>query len=552
MSTAKATQPSTSADIRSRLAATFAHDTPNPAVCVADGYGVKVTVDGRHLVVADGFGPTRRVRRYARATHGLHRIVVIGASGMVSIEALRWCAGTGVSVVVLNASDASVLSTSGACALDDGRLRRQALAMTNSTGLEIAKYLTTAKLAGQRLVAASELGADGVADSIEAITAMVADAGTLEEVRQLEASAANLYWSAWEAVELRFARRPPVPAHWRGFAGRRSAVNPGTARNATDSVNALLNYSYRLLEAEGRLATLMVGLDPGLGVLHADMRSRDGFVLDLIETVRPIADRHVARMAQHHVFVRRDFAEDARGVVRVLPPLSHRLAEVMPSYGAALAPVVEHVVELLGSASPYDMSTPSVLTHEKHRAASRRRVADTPPSGETAGGTGPGASGLSPRIGHRQLPNAAATQPPLPLPACVECGGALPREPDRLRRRGEYCTSCLPVRRKEIGDTHLAGTQAGGTASPETSRRRSAANSRHRLEEQIWELAHDGEAHDRERYLREVLPGLAGVSLTAIARATGMSTSAASKIRSGKRVPHPRWWTALSELRRSP
>jgi CRISPR-associated endonuclease Cas1 len=515
---------------------------------VADGYGVKVTVDGRHLVVGDGFGPTRRVRRYAKATHGLHRVVIIGASGMVSIEALRWCAGTGVAVVVLDPSDGSVLSTSGTCALNDGRIRRQALAMTNSAGIEVAKYLTTAKLGGQRRVAATEFGADGVADSIDSITAMVADAQTLEEVRQLEASAANLYWSAWEGVELRFARRPPVPSHWRGFAGRRSAVNPGTARNATDSVNALLNYSYRLLEAEGRLATLMVGLDPGLGVLHADMRNRDGFVLDLIETCRPIADRHVARMAQHHVFVRHDFAEDAQGVVRVLPPLSHRLAEAMASYGAALAPVVEHVVELLGTASPYDMSTPTVLTHEKHRAASRRRVAETPPSVETPEGTGPGASGLSPRIGHRQRPNAATTQPPLPLPACVECGEALPPEPDRRRRRGEYCASCLARRRREIGDTHLAGTQAVDRASPETSRRRSAANSRHRLEEQTWELAHEGKFFDREWYLREVLPGLDRVSLTTIANSTGMSTSAASKIRSGKRVPHPRWWQQLHQL----
>jgi hypothetical protein len=70
----------------------------------------------------------------------------------------------------------------------------------------------------------------------------------------------------------------------------------------------------------------------------------------------------------------RDFAEDGRGVVRVLPPLTHRLAEAMPAFGVTLAPVIEHVVRLLASASPYDVETPSVLTKEKHRAAARRRV----------------------------------------------------------------------------------------------------------------------------------------------------------------------------------
>jgi hypothetical protein len=66
-----------------------------------------------------------------------------------------------------------------------------------------------------------------------------------------------------------------------------------------------------------------------------------------------------------------------------------------------------------------------------------------------------------------------------------------------------------------------------------------------------FELAHEGETFDREWYPREVLPGLASISTTAIARATGMSTSSASKIRAGKRVPHPMWWEALDSLRES-
>jgi len=55
-------------------------------------------------------------------------------------------------------------------------------------------------------------------------------------------------------------------------------VNPGTARHATDPINALVNYCSRLIEAEGHLATLAVGLDPDLvaypghvsGVIDAD------------------------------------------------------------------------------------------------------------------------------------------------------------------------------------------------------------------------------------------------------------------------------------------
>ena len=274
--------------------------------------------------------------------------------------------------MILDPAAASVLSTSGTSAVDDGRIRRaQALAPGTETGMAIARYLVAVKLAGQAEVAAVELANPTAAETIIRLGGQLADAASLEEIRQIEAAAANLYWRAWEGITLEFTRRDNdrVPSHWRGFEGRRSAVNPGTARNATDPLNALFNLTYRLVEAEGRLATLALGLDAGLGVLHADMRNRDGFVLDLIESCRPIADRHIARLIKGHTFRRLDFGEDARGVVRILAPLSHQLAGAMPAFGAALAPYAEHVAALLGAASPYDMNTPSVLTKVKHKVS---------------------------------------------------------------------------------------------------------------------------------------------------------------------------------------
>jgi CRISPR-associated endonuclease Cas1 len=539
------------------LADTFVRNTPNPAVCVADGWGLRVTVDGRHLVVADGMGPHRRERRYARATHGLARLVVIGATGMVSLEALRWCAGAGVGVAVLDPSDGSVLSTSGSCAVDDGRIRRaQALAPGTETGMAIARYLIRMKLRSQAEVAAADLGNRDAGRTISRLVGDLDVASSLEAIRQLEAAAANVYWHTWESVTVEFVKRDSskVPSHWRHFEGRRSAVNPGSARNGTDPANVLLSYSYRLLEAEGRLATLALGLDPGLGILHADMRNRDGFVLDLIEACRPIADRHVAKLLSDRVFRRRDFAEDARGVLRVLPPLSHRLTEAMASYGMALAPIAEHVAQLLGDASPYDMNTPSVLTKSKHKAAARTRVASSSP----AEGLGPGVAGMRPRKKTKQRPSVADVAP-LPLPICRACGGAVPIEADRDRPRGRYCESCLAERRREVGaslhtasqahaDEYAARTGSRPTHTGDAKSRRQAGNAGQRAKQREWEVAHKGEEFDPQWFVSNVLPGLATISLPAIARATGMSASAAGKIRSGQRVPHARHWEALSDL----
>jgi hypothetical protein len=41
---------------------------------------------------------------------------------------------------------------------------------------------------------------------------------------------------------------------------------------------------------------------------------------------------------------------------------------------------------------------------------------------------------------------------------------------------------------------------------------------------------------------------LAGVTVGAIARATGLSKAYSSQVRNGKYVPHPRHWPALAEL----
>jgi CRISPR-associated endonuclease Cas1 len=373
----------------------------------------------------------------------------VATTGNITVDALRWLEGAGVGLIVLDPSTGRVVTASTRVANDDARLRRaQALAPGTETGLLIVRCLIEAKLTGQSEIAATELNAPGVAERILVLRGMVADSASLEEVRQLEASAANLYWSAWGSVEVSFVTKdaPRVPDNWRRFEGRRSAVNPGSARNASDPINACLNYLYRLVEAEGHLATQTVGLDPGLGVLHADMKSRASFVLDLIESARPIAERHVLRLIRSRPLRWRDFHEEARGVVRVLPPLTHRLAEAMPSFGVAMAPVVEHIAALLAAASPYDVNNPSVLTKEKHKAAARRRTAQVNDDPEPRSARGPNPGGLRSRAKPRQRP-AVALDPRLPVRTCRDCGGPLPRVADRNPRN--YCKICLAKRRAE-------------------------------------------------------------------------------------------------------
>jgi hypothetical protein len=109
--------------------------------------------------------------------------------------------------------------------------------------------------------------------------------------------------------------RPSRAQSLSGHDARSESTSPltGGPPLAANPPNAVLNYLYALLEGEATLATRMVGLDPGLGVLHADQLNRDSLAADRMEPVRPIVDRFVLGLLTDRVF-RRDVLPAIQGV----------------------------------------------------------------------------------------------------------------------------------------------------------------------------------------------------------------------------------------------
>jgi len=533
-----------------RRAETFTR-ADREGVAVVDGYGVRVAVEKGHLCLSDGIGPDRRERRYPKADPGVSWVVCANPDGVVSFEALRWCAGTGVALVVLSA-DGTTLAASPANREDARLLRAQAFLPGSAAGMEVSRHLIGAKLDGQASLLEGRLTETDAAGTVRRLRDALDETDSLEEVRQLEAAAANVYWASWErTATARFAAkdRPRVPDAWERFNGRRSTVNPGSPRSATDPIGALLNYSYRLAEIEAATACRRIGLDPGLGVLHADLGGRASFALDVLEAVRPRVDAHVLDVAAGPLR-KRWFFEDTRGVVRLLAPLTHDLAAAMPSYGAVLGPVVEAVAAMVAKASPYDPSVPSVLTHSKHRVAARQRVdAERRPVPR-----GPNPGGIAPR-GNR--PKPPSENPPLPLAACAGCGGSLDTRNGPGKR--EWCAACLPERRAQVGSEMQAASLAHATRfaevtgdrpshTPAAAEGRREANRAQREAQRAWQDAGAEKTSFSDEEWEAVRARLERWPLGAIALAAAVSTSTASKWRSGRRRPHPRHWAALAEL----
>lgn len=499
---------------------------PN-GVLTLSGYGLDVRVWRGRLRVSDGAGRERRTAIAHRATGGLRRLVVLGHTGTITLDAIRWLADVGAGYLQID-EDGRVLAAFGPQGTDRPGLRRaQALALDAPAGIDIARRLIAEKVAGQAEALAHANGADATEPTLATIRdaeTRLHVAATRDDVRMAEAMAAGAYWSALSAAPVRFARRDAerVPAHWRTLGSRTSPLTGG-ARLAANPANALLNYLYAILEGEATIAARIVGLDPGLGVLHADQLNRDSLSADLMEPIRPLVDRYVFELLARRTFAADNFFETRQGVCRVTPPLAQELASAALDWGRAVGRVAEDVARRLEPAAGSTRAMPTPLSG-RNRSAGRKgsgatRVAAPRPA-RAGGCTQCGA----PTAGSRRT-----------------CGDECEAEARAAQDRGAFVGS---------GPAALARLRATGV-EPLGSEARQRLGRRQRerqAEENAWNAAHRERA-DPEVFRRDLLPAIANVSLGELARRTGLSVAYCARIRRGDEVPHARWWSMFGPTR---
>ena len=487
---------------------------PRHGVVTLSGYGIKVRVNRGHLIFEDGIGSARRQGRFPRVAHGLRRLVVIGADGMVSLAAFRWLADQDAAFVMLD-RNGSVLAATGPVRPSDARLRRaQALAQESGAALEITRHLINQKLAGQEQVARKRLLDCETADKIFQLRAAVATTETIQAIRSLEAQAAAAYWSAWRDLPIMFPKNdlPRVPEHWRTFGTRKSPLS-GSPRLAVNPPNAMLNYLYALAEAEARLAAAALGLDPGLGFLHVDSPSRDSLAADLMEAIRPHVDAYVLDWTTHELLSRKWFFEQRDGNCRLMGSFAIRLSETAPTWARAVAPFAEWIVGTLWlniRKSPGETSPATRLT-QRHRREAKGALPLPPPE-------------RMPRRGN----------------ICRDCGTS-------INDGSIHCRKCvLTYAKQHLVNGARSGRLAAHTAKADASR--AATQRQHFLARRNWKPSDQPAWLNAEAYAKEIQPHLLGVTNTAITEALGVTKYYAIQIRHGRRRPHLRHWQALAKL----
>jgi CRISPR-associated endonuclease Cas1 len=332
-------------------------DTTLPETLVISGYGIKVVVRDRHLVITGSGGQHHRIPRQPRT---VRRLVILADSGYVTLEAQRWMSDAGIAWTHIEAGQ--VTSLAPVTMNSDARiLRAQVCAGTTPAGLEISRLLLTAKLRGQADVIDKYLSAPDATRYIRKLADGIA-CGEFATFGGLEGQAADAYWATWcsrVAVPFNADDMLRVPAHWLAFTQRKSltGTQPVNA-NACDPINATLSYLYRVAQTECVNACHAYGIHPAVGISHTDKSGRDSMALDLLEVIRPACDTIALDMLapdgvipyagnRPAYFDRRWVTETREGTCRLTPPLAHRLASHAYELSTQVMPYAREVAAIL-------------------------------------------------------------------------------------------------------------------------------------------------------------------------------------------------------------
>lgn len=257
------------------------------------GYGVKVRVrnlkerseleirNGRDGITKPYITSFYRPRRFPHSS-----IIIDGHSGYISLQALHWLSRNKIPLFVLNYDGRMISSVLPPMPVKaDLRAAQLEASQNPAMKLKIARALVEAKIArsvqvldwlGERYDISKEV----MLVKREAMN--LTRASTVGAIRSVEGRVALKYWHAYSKV---------LP-HSLDFQGRMTSSHQN---NATDPVNAALNYGYGFLEGECRRVINAVGLEPSVGFLHdlSAYQTKQSLVYDLEEPFRWLVDQTV-------------------------------------------------------------------------------------------------------------------------------------------------------------------------------------------------------------------------------------------------------------------
>jgi CRISPR-associated protein Cas1 len=314
----------------------------NKEILVLTGCGLDIRVDSGSLQIRDGFPHTGDIRETViyRGLNTIEHIVILGQSGALTFEAIKWMIDQNIMVTFLD-NDGSTITNLMPENHVYGQVKRRQATASEELNRRIASWLLAEKVQEQARTLnwlQTRLGKNDEwnrirRNQIQQVIALAQEnknkfitCPTINDLMLTEAAVAIAYWRCFEDMPLVWHTQKKIPPNWNTI-GNRSSPKTRSPQKAIDPFNACLNYLYTVLESRVRLYCMSNNVDPDLGVLHQDHGSRTSLIFDLMEPIRPKVDRLLFQWISNQVFSPKDFFETREGVCRVSQGI---IGEIIP------------------------------------------------------------------------------------------------------------------------------------------------------------------------------------------------------------------------------
>lgn len=253
------------------------------------GYGVSIRIKDKKLVIRNGehpLYPESKNEKLVLTDHAdFDRIIIQGTSGWISFPALKWLASWGINVLMLDDLGKLYCNINQIEGNSEVLIRQKQYDCFRDAQkrLQLQKWTISHKITSQILLC-REFGLTTAI--MESLFSKLHSAKIENQIEKIESSVSFAYYS-----NLARMLKPELE-----FETRQNPMTR-TPRDATDVVNALLNYGYTILKTEIAKQLNTLGFDCFIGFMHHENRGHVSLVYDMTEPFRYLVDKSVIAIA---------------------------------------------------------------------------------------------------------------------------------------------------------------------------------------------------------------------------------------------------------------
>jgi len=260
-----------------------------------NGFGISIKVLDKRLIITNGkdrLYPDNQYQRILLTDHADFDKIVIVGTGAISFNALQWLTEWNINVIMLDGRGRLYGSFNQISGNTEPLIRmKQYECFMNDTARQdyLRKWIVSSKITAQ-IMLMRELEFDTEYMEKQYALLNTLSKNTLRKISAIESHVSKAYYSN---LAILFDRINPE-------LGFKTRINPMTMRKneATDIINALLNYGFAILQSEVGKQLNALGLDCDVGFLHVNHDNHVPLIWDMMEPFRYLIDKSVIALVK--------------------------------------------------------------------------------------------------------------------------------------------------------------------------------------------------------------------------------------------------------------